>query len=138
MPVEKLAPLLSHTVFSWASGVSAAVSLVLPLLAVLMYQPGQGGLRSAHTWAGTAFLVTSLVAALSGYRYGREARRKGLFPHAIGVFVAGLLQFTLGELGYTWVHVVLGILITLGAVALFAMSLRHTTVVTAGDTTSRG
>lgn len=124
---------MSHKVFRWASGTSAGLSLVLPVLALIMVQPGQQGLRSAHSWVATAFLVASLLAALSGYRYGKESRRSGLFPHGIGVFVAALVQFALGEMGFTLVHIVLGILITLGAVALFVMALKQPYVVTSGD-----
>lgn len=132
MATKHLAPLLSHQVFRWASGVSALISVALGILGSLL--SGNPDLRSTHNILGIAFLVASLVAGLSGMRYGKESRTKGLTGHGLGVFGLAVLQFGLGEMGQTVIHMILGFLLVIGAGALFAMALRKPpAVITAED-----
>ena len=130
MAFKKLEPLLSHKVFRWASGISALVATALLALGSLMADPS---MRPAHSGLAMAFVVTSLLAGLSGMRYGKESNNKGLTGHGLGVFGVGLLQFALGELGVVMLHMVLGVLVVGGAIMLFMMSLKQPSVVTAAD-----
>ena len=122
MATKHLDPLLSHQVFRWASGVSALISVALGVLGSVL--SGNPDLRSPHHILGIVFLVTSLVAGLSGMRYGKESHTKGLTGHGLGVFGLAVVQFGLGEMGITLVHMILGFLLLIGACALFAMALR--------------
>lgn len=130
MAIQRLEPLLSHKVFRWASGISALVALALGVLGSLMGNPS---VRPVHAAVAMVFLATSLVAGLSGRRYGKESHTRGLAPHGLGVFAVAIAQYALGELGQTVMHIVLGVLLLLGAGALFVMSLRQPVIVTGTD-----
>lgn len=131
MAFVKLEPLLSHKVFRWASGVSAVVALMMLGLGVAVWL-GNWNLLSSHHYSGLLFLATTLVAALSSLSYGRQANNKGIIGHGFGVFALAVVQFAIGELGWTITHVALGIAVVVAAVALFTLSLRQPRVVTSG------
>lgn len=126
----RLEPLLSHTVFRWASGISGLVSLALGVLGTLM--SGNPDLRAVHAVLAIIFLGTSLVSGLSGLRYGKQSKTKGLAPLGLGVFALGVVQYGLGEMSLTWPHMLLGFALVLGAGMLFVRSLSQPVVYT-GD-----
>ncbi len=129
MAITRLQPLLSHTVFRWASGLSALVALALGVLGSLM--GGNPDLRPVHAILAMVFLGTSLVSALSGMRYGKQANNRSIAPIGFGVLAVGAVQYALGELAVTWPHMLLGLLVILGAGILFVRSLQQPVVVTA-------
>ncbi len=104
------------------AGLSAAVSLVLGILGVLL--TSEPGVRSAHSGFAMLFILTSLLAAIAAVRYSKLVGAKGGIGHALGVFVIALVQYALGEMHVTMVHIVLGVLIVLGALSLFIMTMR--------------
>ena len=128
MAITRLEPLLSHTVFRWASGISALVALTLGVLGSLM--GNNPDLRPVHAILAMVFLGTSLVSALSGMRYGKQANDSGIAPLGFGVLAVGAIQYALGEMSLTWPHMILGIVVILGAGVLFVRSLRQPVVVT--------
>lgn len=127
MAITRLEPLLSHKVFRWASGASAVLALAVAVLGSLIANPS---LRPVHSGLALVLLVVSLMAGLSGMRYGKESRTRGLAPLGLGVFAVAVAQYALGELGQTLVHIVLGVLLVIGAGVLFVLSLRQPVVVT--------
>ncbi|MFP5415610.1 MAG: hypothetical protein ACLGHZ_01830 [Actinomycetes bacterium] len=130
MAIQRLEPLLSHKVFRWASGISALVALTLGVLGALIGNPS---VRPVHAALAMVFLATSLLAGLAARRYGKDSHTSGLAPHGLGVFAVAVAQYALGELHQTVAHIVVGILLVIGAGALFAMSLRQPVIVTGSD-----
>lgn len=128
MSTQRLEPLLSHKVFRWASGISAAVALLLGVLGSLLGDQPQ--LRTVHAVLAMVFLLTSLTAGLSGMRYGKESRTPWLGTHGLGVFVLALAQYALGEMGQVTAHWVVGLLIVLAAGFLFVRSRQQPAILT--------
>lgn len=97
--------------------------LVLALGATLAF--GQQSMRAAHGGLAMLFVVTSLVAAVTAVLYALRSGRRGLIGHGVGLVVLALIQYSLGEIG-TWpiVHIILGVLIVIGAIALYVMATR--------------
>ncbi|MDN5571748.1 MAG: hypothetical protein L0G22_10950 [Propionibacteriaceae bacterium] len=131
MPFVTLEPLLSHKVLRWVSGVSALVALVMLGLGIAVWL-GNPTLLSSHQYTGYLFLLTTLLAALSSLSYGRQAHDRGIIAHGFGVFGLAVVQLAIGELGWRVPHIILGIVVCLGAIALFTLSLRQPRVVTSG------
>lgn len=131
MAFVKLEPLLSHKVFRWASGANAAVSLLMLALGITV-ATGNHGLREIHGHTGLLFLLTSLLAALSALSYSRQSRNKGLVMHGFGVFVLAVAQYAIGEIGWFWVHIILGLAVVAGAVSLFTLALKPPPAVVTG------
>lgn len=105
------------------SGISAAVALVLGILGSLL--TSDGGIRPAHAGFAMLFVVTSLLASLAALRYAKLSGNKGGIGHAFGVFGLSLVQYALGEMHVTMVHIILGVLIVLGALSLFVLAMRQ-------------
>lgn len=104
------------------AGVSAAVAVAQGVLGSLL--TSEPGLRPAHSGLAMLFVVTSLLAGLAALKYSKASGTKGV-GHAFGVFVLSIMQYALGELSVTMVHMLLGFLILLGAVTLFMLSMRR-------------
>lgn len=128
--MTRLEPLMSHKVFRWASGINALIALAMGVLGSMIQQPG---VRGVHEITAMVFLVSSLLAGLSGMRYGKESNSKGLAPHGLGLFVLAIVQYGLGEMNQPLIHMFLGLLVVIGALALFAMATRQPMVVTEID-----
>lgn len=136
MATTRLEPLLSHHVFRGASGVNALVALALGVLGTMM--SGNPDLRAVHAILAMVFLGTSLVSALSGMRYGRQSNTKGLALFGFAVFGLGVVQYGLGEMSFTWPHMLLGFALVLGAGMLFVRSLSQPVVYTGQRVASDG
>lgn len=126
--MTRLKPLLSHTVFRWSSGVNLAVALAHGVIGTLMGRMFE--LRPVHGVLAIVFLVTSLSAALTAMRYGRESRTPWLAALGFAVFGLGVVQYGLGEMSITWPHMLLGFLIVLGAGGLFVRAMQQPVVFT--------
>lgn len=81
-------------------------------------------LYEVHGWLGYATFVSTVLAAVGAFLWMRQGGAKGLFFHALGLAVLALLQIGLAEMGLKWVHVVLGLLILGGALALISLAQR--------------
>lgn len=78
-----------------------------------------------------AFMVTSLVTAALVVVVGRPRKLTGLIMHAVGLLVLAVVQFGLGEMGgLVMVHIILGLLIGIGAIALYPLAARRLRPVT--------
>lgn len=111
-----------HRLYRAVSGVSAVVALVLGVLGSLL--TSEPAVRSAHAGLAMLFVVTALLSALAAFRFGQVSGVKGGIGHAAGVFVLSLVQYALGEMHVTMVHIVLGVLVVLGALSLFVLAAR--------------
>lgn len=111
---------------------TAAATLLLMLV-----QLGMGigilshvkGLRDAHGGIGYLMFLCSLVAVFFAFKYSREdASAKGMFGHAISIPLLAVVQIGLAEMagkggeGLKWAHVVVGVLLLVDAMGLFAMA----------------
>lgn len=109
-------------------------ALVLGLLAVV--QTVLGGILLTGRWVeshqmfGFATLLVAVVAAVAAFLWMRRSGNKGLFMHATGLAVFALVQVGLGEAGLESLHVALGVLILVGAIALATLSYRKPGAVT--------
>ena len=77
-----------------------------------------------HGTAGNVTFVVALVAAIAAFLWKRASGNNGLFMHAAGMAVLALAQVALGEMGLRKVHMAVGVLFLLGAVALATLSIR--------------
>lgn len=103
------------------------VSAVLTaLLAVVQTLLGFGWLEvsGVHGTIGNLTVVVALVAAVAAFLWWRASDNKGLFMHAAGMAVLALVQVALGEVGLRTLHMALGVLFLVGAVALATLALR--------------
>lgn len=112
------------TWFTWSALVNAIVAVILLGLGVTLAF-GQMAVIHAHSGIAMLFVLTSVVAAVLAVLYALRSGQRGLIGHGVGLAVLALVQFALGEMGtFTVVHIILGLLIAVGAVALYFMANR--------------
>lgn len=78
----------------------------------------------AHTAVAGIALVASVVAAVAAGRWARASGNRGLAGHAVSLPLLAVAQWALGELGVTMIHIVVGLLFLLDAVALVTLVYR--------------
>lgn len=106
--------------------------LTAVLLALLgIVQAGLGGhgftggpIVAGHGAVGFLTLAVALVAAVLAWLATRAAANKGLFFHAAGMAVIAFVQVGLGEAHVRGIHMGLGVLFLVGAVALATLAWR--------------
>lgn len=101
-----------------------ALGGILQLLLGLGILGSIGGVFSTHRMLGFITLGVSVLAALFAVLWSSRSGNKGLMFHAITVAVLALAQVGLGEMGLRWVHVIVGILFFVAALALATLSFR--------------
>lgn len=113
-----------HTWFRWSAVVNALVAVVLlGLGATLAF--GQLAVIHAHAGIAMLFVLTSIVSAVFAVLWALRSGQRGLIGHGVGLAVLALVQFGLGEMStLVMVHIILGLLIVVGAVALYFMANR--------------
>lgn len=111
-------------------------SLLLTLLKIFAVLAGLVGVAQATTGMGWLDLpvphgrmaeigsVLLLVASVLAWMWSRRSGEKGLFMHASGMTVLALIQIALGHMGLRSVHMGVGVLFLVGAVALATLSFR--------------
>lgn len=103
-------------------------ALLVALLAVVQTVLGfiivSGSWVTWHGDTGYLTFVVSLVAAVAAFLWMRSSGNKGLFMHAVSMAVLFLVQVGLAEMDLKWVHVVLGVLLLVGSLALATLSYR--------------
>lgn len=100
---------------------TALASLVQAVLGGLILS---GGSRGAHSAIGMTTFGLAAVAAIAAIVWARPSGNKGLMFHAIGVAALGVVQIGLGEAGLTAIHITVGVLFLVAAVALATLSIR--------------
>lgn len=113
----------SLQVLCWVSGVNTLVAICMISMGVAM-TVGLHEFRTAHEHTGSLMLLTSLLATVAAVWFARGGQR-GVAMHAGGVFVLTILQTGLGEMSLTGPHIVLGVVVGAGAVALSVLALRR-------------
>lgn len=80
--------------------------------------------RDAHSSLATVTLVATVVAAVAAGMFAKSGGSKGLLWHSLGMAILALVQFALGEMGMTMVHITVGVAFMVGAIALATLSFR--------------
>lgn len=101
----------------WSSWIAIAAVAAQAVVAIFMLS-GVHGLGELHAGFGYVTLIATIVAAVAAVMWKRKGGPAGIMGHALGMAVIVIIQFALGEAGVKWVHVVLGILIVAGLIAL--------------------
>lgn len=104
------------------SAVALAVLAVLQAILAAVFSYSTTDLRGAHSVVAMVIVVVAVVAAVAAFLWAKQGGSPALRGHAIGMAVFSLVQFALGEMDLTTVHVVFGVLFLLGAAALAVLS----------------
>ncbi len=113
----------SLVVLRLASAAAALLTLVQVVL-VLLTMAKVGSLIPLHGAVGYVSLLATLTATVAAYVWFRKGGSRGLLMHAGGLAVLMVVQIVLGDLKAVWVHVGLGVVIVVGAVALATLAYR--------------
>ncbi|WP_131104254.1 hypothetical protein [Ornithinimicrobium sufpigmenti] len=110
----------------WSLIVLRVAAVLASLLAIFQMFSGFGwaGPWAWHGRSGELGFVLALVAAVGAFVWSRRSGNKGLFMHAAGMAVIGLVQMALGYMSVTLVHQSIGVFYLLGIVALATLSFR--------------
>lgn len=106
----------------------AAATALLAIVQALMGMGilgSLGGVFGIHRTLGFISLGAAVLAAIFAVVWSTRSGNKGLMFHAISVAVLALAQIGLGEMGLRWVHVGVGLLYLVAAVALGTLSFRR-------------
>lgn len=106
------------------SSALAAVSTLIQAVLVILTATKVAKLIEVHGMVGYLSLIATITATIAAFIWFRKGGSKNLVMHAGGIVVLMLVQIMLGELKVVWVHVGLGILIVLGAIALATLAYR--------------
>lgn len=85
---------------------------------------GWGGPFSIHPRTGELVTVLLVVAAVAAFVWSRRTGNKGLFMHAVGMAVIGVVQIAIGHMDLREVHMAVGVFFLLGVVALATLAFR--------------
>lgn len=116
---------------STALTVFKIVAVIVAIAALVQGGLGIGYLTGAdlsgvHSILGMATIVLAVIAAAAAGLWARNswADRKGIAFHALAVAVLALIQVALGESGVRTIHITIGVLYLIAAVALGTLALR--------------
>lgn len=110
----------------WSLLVLRISAVLAALVAVFQATSGFGwaGPFSIHPRAGELVTVLLVVAAVAGYLWSRRSGNKGLFMHAAGMAVIGVVQIAIGHMDLRQVHMAIGVFFLLGVIALATLAFR--------------
>lgn len=110
----------------WSLLVLRISAVLASLVAIFQATSGFGwaGPFSVHPRTGELVTVLLVVAAVAGYVWSRRSGNKGLFMHAAGMAVLGVIQIAIGHMDLRQVHIVIGVFFLLGVVALATLAFR--------------
>ncbi|MGA4506595.1 hypothetical protein ACQB6R_13685 [Propionibacteriaceae bacterium G1746] len=105
---------------------AALVVLLLGMLGMgIAIASGNHGLRDAHAGIGYLSVLVGIVASVLAYRHGKARGNLGTFMHAVSLPVLMLVQIGLAEMDLAMVHISVGIVILVDAIALATLSARR-------------
>ena len=113
----------SLIVLRLSSALSALFTVIQAILIIIRVATG-ATLIGVHGMVGYLSLLSMITATIAAYVWFRKGGSKGLVMHAGGVAVLMLVQIGLGQAKVAPVHVALGIVIVLGAIALATLAYR--------------
>lgn len=109
----------------WSLLVLRISAVLTSLVAIFQATSGFGlGGFAAHPRTGELATVLLVVAAVGAYVWSRRSGNKGLFMHAAGMVVIGLIQIAIGHMDLREVHIAIGVLFLVGVVALATLAFR--------------
>lgn len=117
---------MTNSTVLWGLRIFAVLTALLSIVQALR---GFGWLPIDWSWHGTlanVTFVTALITAVFAFLWSRRTGDKGQFMHAAGMAVLGVVQIGLGEMGLRSVHMAVGVLFLVGAIALGTLSFRST------------
>jgi len=113
----------SLIVLRLSSALAALFTVIQAILIIIRVATG-ATLIGVHGMVGYLSLLSMITATIAAYVWFRKGGSKGLVMHAGGVAVLMIVQIGLGEAKVAPVHIALGIVIVLGAVALATLAYR--------------
>lgn len=108
----------------WSLLVLRISAVLATLVAIFQTTSGFGwaGAFSVHPRTGELVTVLLVVAAVAGYLWSRRSGNKGLFMHAAGMAVLGVIQIAIGHMDLRQVHMVIGVAFLVGVIALATLA----------------
>ncbi len=103
------------------SSVVAAAAIVQTILGITL---ATGSTSGIHRILGMTICALTVVAALASVLWARPSGNKGMMFHALSVLVLAVAQVGLGEAGVTTIHMTVGVLFLVAAIALATLSIR--------------
>lgn len=147
MPITTLEETTSQKRLRVFAAIAAVIATLQTVVAVTMMAVDNEVLVRAHEGLGCLYLAAAVVTVFPAVVWGRLSHKPGLIGHAAGMAVAGAVQLLLGLLfapaegqptsPLIYVHMVLGLAIMVGAIALYLVANRKPIIVTNLDGTPR-
>lgn len=119
-PAHRSPVLTALRVFSVLTALGAVVQGVLGIGLI----SGARGWMDTHGTSGMVTMVLAVIAAICAIVWKRQSGNTGLMMHALTVAVLGIVQFGLGEAHLQLVHIIVGVIFLVAAIALATLSLR--------------
>nr|NLI49446.1 hypothetical protein [Propionibacterium sp.] len=141
MPITTLEETTSQKRLRIFAAIAAAIATLQTVVAITMIALHGEFLVRLHEGLGYLYVAAAVVTVVPAVVWGRLSHKPGLIGHAAGLAVAGVVQLLLGlfqaggVLGY--VHMALGLLIMVGAIALYVLAKKRPIIVTNLDGTPR-
>jgi len=147
VPITTLQPTTSHKRLRLFAAIAAVLAILQTVVAVTMMATDNETVVMLHEGVGFLYAAAAVVTAVPAVIWGRLSHNTGLIGHAVGMAVAGVVQLLLGLLfapeegqpngPMIYVHMVLGLLILVGSIALYVLSKKQPIIVTNVDGTPR-
>ncbi len=145
MPIEKLQPTPAHKRLRLYSAIAALTAGLVVLMAIVFIVSRSEVVSRIHEGLGFLYVIAAALAIIPAKVWGDQSRSTGLFKHAVAMAALGVVQLVLGLTGapegappaLIIVHMALGLLILLGAMALWDTARRMPIVVTNVDGSPR-
>ena len=148
MPITTLQPTTSQSRLKTFAAIAAALAVLQALLAITILTTHNEVLSRVHEGFGFLYAAAAVLCCFPAKVWGDLSRNKGLQFHAYGMAALGVIQVVLGMVGAPedgqpfgvaiYLHMVLGVAILLGAVALYLVAARKPIIVTNVDGSPRG
>lgn len=132
-----LPPTTSQSRLKMFAAIAAVLAVLQLLTAITMLSMRNGTLFRIHEGVGFLYALAAILTCFPAKVWGDLSHNKGLPMHAYGMAAAGIVQVLLGLFadhipGATAIHMILGVLIAAGAVALSLLAAKKPIIVTAG------
>ncbi|NNG20823.1 hypothetical protein HJ590_14880 [Naumannella sp. ID2617S] len=111
------------TLLRVSAAVTALGAVVQTGLGIALAVGSTGGLQ-IHSVVAMVTLLAAVVAGVAAGLWSRRGGNTGLMMHALSVAVLAVVQFGLGEAHVRTVHIVLGVVFLVAAVALATLAYR--------------
>lgn len=114
------ATLLALRITAALTALGGLVQGVLGVMAAL----GSSVPLTIHSTVGLVTMIIAIIAGVASALWSRKGGNTGLMMHALTVAVLGVLQYGLGKMGLRTVHMAIGLVFVIAAVALATLAYR--------------